>query len=91
MAKITGKEGLVFVGKALVFDKEWELDDALKKHEIKYDENLVLIVRYEGPKGGPGMPEQLNASASIVSRVSISGLLVNPIFRNFNSIQSKPD
>lgn len=67
MAKITGKEGLIFVGKAMVFDKEWELDEALKGGEIKYGENLVLIVRYEGPKGGPGMPEQLNASASIVS------------------------
>lgn len=67
VAKITGKEGLMFTGKAMVFDKEWELDEALKHHEIKHGENLVLIVRYEGPKGGPGMPEQLNASAAIVS------------------------
>lgn len=66
VAKITGKEGLVFVGKARVFDKEFELDSALKKNEIKHGENLVLIVRYEGPKGGPGMPEQLKASAAII-------------------------
>lgn len=66
VAKITGKEGLIFVGKARVFDKEFELDAALKNNEIKYGENLVLIVRYEGPKGGPGMPEQLKASAAIV-------------------------
>jgi dihydroxy-acid dehydratase len=66
VAKITGKEGLVFVGKAKVFDKEHYLNDALNKGEIARGENLVLIVRYEGPKGGPGMPEQLKASAAIM-------------------------
>lgn len=66
VAKITGKEGLEFTGKARVFDKEHELDDALNKGEIPRGENLVLIVRYEGPKGGPGMPEQLKASAAIM-------------------------
>jgi dihydroxy-acid dehydratase len=66
VAKITGKEGLEFTGKARVFDKEHELDDALNKGEIPHGENLVLIVRYEGPKGGPGMPEQLKASAAIM-------------------------
>jgi dihydroxy-acid dehydratase len=54
VAKITGKEGLEFIGKARVFNKESELDDALNNREIPYGENLVLIVRYEGPKGGPG-------------------------------------
>ncbi|KAM3081989.1 hypothetical protein ACMFMG_004449 [Clarireedia jacksonii] len=66
VAKITGKEGLVFTGKAMVFDKEHELDTALNKGQIPHGENLVLIVRYEGPKGGPGMPEQLKASAAIM-------------------------
>lgn len=67
VAKITGKEGLSFTGKARVFNKEAELDAALKRGDIKVsDGNLVLIVRYEGPRGGPGMPEQLTASAAIM-------------------------
>lgn len=66
VAKITGKEGMKFTGKARVFNKEHELDDALNKGQIPKTENLVLIVRYEGPKGGPGMPEQLKASAAIM-------------------------
>ncbi|KAJ1337189.1 dihydroxy-acid dehydratase [Microdochium nivale] len=66
VAKITGKEGLRFEGKARVFNKEHELNDALSKGEIPHGENLVLVVRYEGPKGGPGMPEQLRASAAIM-------------------------
>jgi dihydroxy-acid dehydratase len=67
VAKITGKEGLSFTGKARTFYKEAELDRALHNGEIKRsDGNLVLIVRYEGPKGGPGMPEQLRASAAIM-------------------------
>lgn len=66
VAKITGKEGMRFTGKARIFEKEHELDDALNRGEIPHTENLVLVVRYEGPKGGPGMPEQLKASASIM-------------------------
>jgi dihydroxy-acid dehydratase len=66
VAKITGKEGLSFTGKARVFNKEHELNTALSRGEIPHGENLVLIVRYEGPKGGPGMPEQLRASAAIM-------------------------
>ncbi|KAI6710506.1 hypothetical protein JHW43_006947 [Diplocarpon mali] len=66
VAKITGKEGLVFTGKARVFNKEHELDTALVKSQIPHGENLVLVVRYEGPKGGPGMPEQLKATAAIM-------------------------
>lgn len=66
VAKITGKEGLVFSGKARVFNKEHELNAALNKGQIPHGENLVLIVRYEGPRGGPGMPEQLKASAAIM-------------------------
>lgn len=66
VAKITGKEGLSFTGKARVFNKEHELDQALARGEIPRDENLVLVVRYEGPKGGPGMPEQLRASGALM-------------------------
>ncbi|KAG8424100.1 hypothetical protein J3458_000931 [Metarhizium acridum] len=67
VAKITGKEGLSFTGKARVYDCERDLNTALSRGEIKrQDGNLVLIVRYEGPKGGPGMPEQLRASAAIM-------------------------
>lgn len=67
VAKITGKEGLSFTGKARVFNKEHELDAALLAGKIRREDgNLVLIVRYEGPKGGPGMPEQLRASAIIM-------------------------
>jgi dihydroxy-acid dehydratase len=66
VAKITGKEGLRFQGKAMCFDKEYLLNEALNRGEVPKGENLVLIVRYEGPKGGPGMPEQLKASAAIM-------------------------
>ncbi|KHE83786.1 hypothetical protein GE21DRAFT_3885, partial [Neurospora crassa] len=67
VAKITGKEGLSFTGKARCFNKEFELDAALKNSQITVEQgNQVLIVRYEGPKGGPGMPEQLKASAAIM-------------------------
>ena len=66
VAKITGKEGTKFTGKALVFDKEAQLDAALNGGDIKHGENIVIVVRYEGPKGGPGMPEQLKASAALM-------------------------
>jgi dihydroxy-acid dehydratase len=66
VAKITGKEGLSFTGKARVFDKEHRLNEALNEGRIPRGENLVIIVRYEGPKGGPGMPEQLKASAALM-------------------------
>ncbi|KAI9804817.1 MAG: hypothetical protein M1825_001185 [Sarcosagium campestre] len=66
VAKITGKEGTHFRGRALVFDKESALDAALNSGLIPRGDKLVLIVRYEGPKGGPGMPEQLKASAALM-------------------------
>ncbi|EAW08374.1 putative mitochondrial dihydroxy acid dehydratase [Aspergillus clavatus NRRL 1] len=66
VAKITGKEGTKFTGKARVFNKEHQLNDAVTQGKIPRGENLVLIVRYEGPKGGPGMPEQLKASAALM-------------------------
>jgi len=66
VAKITGKEGSSFTGKARVYNKEHELSLALASGIIPRDENIVLVVRYEGPKGGPGMPEQLKASAALM-------------------------
>ncbi|KAK0752798.1 dihydroxy-acid/6-phosphogluconate dehydratase [Schizothecium vesticola] len=67
VAKITGKEGLAFTGRVRTFYKEATLNAALAAGTIRADEgNLVLVVRYEGPKGGPGMPEQLKASAAIM-------------------------
>ncbi|KAF8462522.1 dihydroxy-acid/6-phosphogluconate dehydratase [Kalaharituber pfeilii] len=66
VAKITGKEGKRFVGNARVFDEEEQLIKCLEKGEIKPSENTVLVVRYEGPKGGPGMPEQLKTSAALM-------------------------
>lgn len=66
VAKITGKEGLSFTGEAMVFDKEAQLDHALNNGEIPRGKNIVIVVRYEGPKGGPGMPEQLKASAALM-------------------------
>lgn len=66
VAKITGKEGLKFTGKAMVFDKEYLLNEALDNGAIPDGPNIVVLVRYEGPKGGPGMPEQLKASGAIM-------------------------
>ena len=55
VAKITGKEGKIFVGRARVYDGEEQLLKSLAEGEIKPNENTALVVRYEGPKGGPGM------------------------------------
>ncbi|HVT95095.1 MAG TPA: dihydroxy-acid dehydratase [Bryobacteraceae bacterium] len=64
VAKITGKEGLRFAGPANVFDSEEEMLHALERGEIKKGE--VVVIRYEGPKGGPGMPEMLTPTSAIV-------------------------
>lgn len=66
VAKITGKEGLVFSGKAKVYDAEDDFISALERGEIKKGEKTVVIIRYEGPKGGPGMPEMLKPSSAIM-------------------------
>lgn len=54
MAKITGKEGLEFTGKARTFDTEDAFVEAVEKGEIKKGEKTVVVLRYLGPKGGPG-------------------------------------
>ena len=64
VAKITGKEGLVFNGTANVFDSEEEMLAALEKDAIKKGD--VVIIRYEGPKGGQGMPEMLTPTSAIM-------------------------
>ncbi|MCH2114096.1 MAG: dihydroxy-acid dehydratase [Pirellulales bacterium] len=64
VAKITGKEGLQFRGPANVFDSEEEMLVALENKQINKGD--VVIIRYEGPQGGPGMPEMLTPTSAIV-------------------------
>ena len=64
VAKITGKEGLVFKGTAKVYDSEEEMLSALERNEIT--KGSVVVIRYEGPKGGPGMPEMLTPTSAIM-------------------------
>ena len=64
VAKITGKEGLLFRGPAKVFDSEEEMLSALEAKGIEKGD--VVIIRYEGPKGGPGMPEMLTPTSAIM-------------------------
>ncbi|KIY45627.1 dihydroxy-acid and 6-phosphogluconate dehydratase [Fistulina hepatica ATCC 64428] len=66
VAKITGKEGLGFTGRARVFDKEEDFVHAVENGSIKKGEKTVLILRYLGPKGGPGMPEMLKPTSLIM-------------------------
>ncbi|KAJ5542823.1 hypothetical protein N7535_005247 [Penicillium sp. DV-2018c] len=66
VGKITGKEGTVFTGKARVFDGEDDFIAALERNEIKKDEKTVVVIRYCGPKGGPGMPEMLKPSSALM-------------------------
>ena len=64
VAKITGKEGNSFSGPAKVFDAEELMIAALERGEIKKGD--VVVIRYEGPKGGPGMPEMLTPTSAIM-------------------------
>jgi len=64
VAKITGKEGLSFKGPAKVYDCEEDMLSALERKEIIKGD--VVVIRYEGPKGGPGMPEMLTPTSAIV-------------------------
>jgi len=64
VAKITGKEGLAFSGPAKVYDSEEDMLHALERKEIAKGD--VVIIRYEGPKGGPGMPEMLTPTSAIM-------------------------
>ena len=64
VAKITGKEGLRFSGPARIYDSEEDMLSALERSEIQQGE--VIVIRYEGPKGGPGMPEMLTPTSAIM-------------------------
>ena len=64
VAKITGKEGLSFSGPARCFDCEEDMVAAAEKGEI--EKGCVIVIRYEGPKGGPGMPEMLTPTSLIM-------------------------
>lgn len=64
VAKITGKEGETFSGLAKVYDSEEAMLRALQKQEIKKGD--AIVIRYEGPKGGPGMPEMLTPTSAIM-------------------------
>ncbi|MFY8090536.1 MAG: dihydroxy-acid dehydratase [Chitinophagaceae bacterium] len=63
VAKITGKEGLLFKGPARVFDGEKDLVEGIEKGFVKKGD--VVVIRYEGPKGAPGMPEMLKPTSAI--------------------------
>ena len=65
MAKITGKEGTLFEGAALVFDCEEDMLAALSADPERF-RGKVVVIRYEGPKGGPGMPEMLTPTSAIM-------------------------
>ncbi|NNK70000.1 MAG: dihydroxy-acid dehydratase, partial [Flavobacteriaceae bacterium] len=64
VAKITGKEGLKFRGPAKVFDGEYAANDGIRDGLVKRGD--VIVIRFEGPKGGPGMPEMLKPTAAIM-------------------------
>ena len=64
VAKITGKEGERFAGPARVYDSEESMLAGLERNEIA--KGSVVVIRYEGPKGGPGMPEMLTPTSAIM-------------------------
>jgi dihydroxy-acid dehydratase len=66
VAKITGKEGTAFTGKARVFDGEDAANAAINNRQIQPGE--VVVIRYCGPKGGPGMPEMLKPTSAIMGQ-----------------------
>jgi dihydroxy-acid dehydratase len=68
VAKITGKEGLWFEGQAVVYDSEELMVEGLLRGDIRKGTGLkyVVVVRYEGPRGGPGMPEMLKPTGMIM-------------------------
>jgi len=64
VAKITGKEGLIYKGTAKVFEGEYAANNGIR--DGKVNKGDVVVIRYEGPKGGPGMPEMLKPTAAIM-------------------------
>ena len=66
VAKISGKEGLRFSGKAIVFESEEKANQAILNGTVK--KGQVIVIRYEGPKGGPGMREMLSPTSAIMGK-----------------------
>jgi dihydroxy-acid dehydratase len=66
VAKITGKEGERFEGEAIVFENEFECIEGIKNGIVKAGQ--VLVIRNEGPKGGPGMPEMLKPTSALIGK-----------------------
>ncbi|GAB3647486.1 dihydroxy-acid dehydratase [Echinicola sediminis] len=64
VAKISGKEGKSFTGTARVYNSEVEANEAMKNKEVQKGD--VVVIRYVGPKGGPGMPEMLKPTSIII-------------------------
>ena len=64
VAKITGKEGLRFAGPARVFNSEEEANEGISSGAVQKGD--VIVIRYVGPKGGPGMPEMLKPTSAIM-------------------------
>jgi len=64
VAKITGKEGLRFEGPARVFESEFDANRGIGEGKVQSGD--VVVIRYEGPKGGPGMPEMLKPTSAIM-------------------------
>ncbi len=64
VAKITGKEGETFTGKAIVFKNEFDATDAILSGKVK--KGHVIVIHYQGPKGGPGMPEMLKPTSALI-------------------------
>lgn len=64
VAKISGKEGKSFTGPARCFDSELEANEAIKNKQVQKGE--VIVIRFIGPKGGPGMPEMLKPTSMII-------------------------
>ena len=64
VAKITGKEGDIFEGEAIVFNNEFEAIKGISQSQVQ--KGMVVVIRYEGPKGGPGMPEMLKPTSAIM-------------------------
>lgn len=81
VGKITGKEGLRFEGKAKVYNSEDLMVEALERGDIKKGEKTVVVIRYEGPKGAPGM----------VGMLLLAQLIHSPQFSNSNHYNSLPE
>jgi len=78
VAKITGKEGLYFKGKARVFDTEDALISAVESGSIKKGEKTVVVLRYMGPKGGPGESQNFYEFTNLTDIIGMPEMLKVP-------------